>query len=47
MSIKTFSLSAIALLVLSGCQLAPEQKDLALPVSDAYASGTIKLAAVF
>ena len=45
MSIKTFSLSAIALLVLSGCQLAPEQKDLALPVSDAYASGTEQSAA--
>ncbi|KAA1156956.1 efflux transporter outer membrane subunit [Pseudoalteromonas fuliginea] len=45
MSIKTFSLSAIALLVLSGCQLAPEQKDLVLPVSDAYASGTAQSAA--
>ncbi|MBH0067025.1 MULTISPECIES: efflux transporter outer membrane subunit [Pseudoalteromonas] len=45
MSIKTFSLSAIALLVLSGCQLAPEQKDLALPVSDAYASDTGQSAA--
>ncbi|ALQ10148.1 MULTISPECIES: efflux transporter outer membrane subunit [Pseudoalteromonas] len=45
MSIKTFSLSAIALLVLSGCQLAPEQKDLVLPVSDAYASDTAQSAA--
>ncbi len=45
MSIKSFSLSAITLLILSGCQLAPEQKDLALPVPDAYASGTEQVSA--
>ncbi|ASM52116.1 outer membrane protein [Pseudoalteromonas espejiana DSM 9414] len=38
MSIKRLSLSAITLVILSGCQLAPEQQNLALPVPDAYAS---------
>ena len=40
MSIKRFTLSAITLVVLSGCQLAPEQKELALPVPDTYVSDT-------
>jgi len=38
--LKTLTLSAITLVVLSACQLAPEQNKLALPVPDAYASGT-------
>jgi len=46
MSIKSFSLSALTLLILSGCQLAPEHKDIALPVPDAYASGTEQASAV-
>jgi len=45
MSIKHLSLSAITLVILSGCQLAPEQKELTLPVPDAYASGTEQAAA--
>jgi multidrug efflux system outer membrane protein len=38
--LKTLSLSAVTLMILSACQLAPEQNKLALPVPDAYASGT-------
>lgn len=38
--LKTLTVSAITLVVLSACQLAPEQNKLALPVPDAYASGT-------
>ena len=38
--LKTLTLSAITLVILSACQLAPEQKKLELPVPDAYASGT-------
>lgn len=45
MSIKRFTLSAITLVVLSGCQLAPEHKDLALPVPDTYVSDTEQAAA--
>ena len=45
MSIKRFTLSAITLVVLSGCQLAPEQKELALPVPDTYVSDTEQAAA--
>ena len=45
MNIKRFTLSAITLVVLSGCQLAPEQKELALPVPDTYVSDTEKAAA--
>lgn len=45
MSIRRLSLSAITLVILSGCQLAPEQKELTLPVPDAYASGTEQAAA--
>ena len=40
MKIRLFCLSALSVAILSGCQLAPEQKDLALPVPDAYASVT-------
>ncbi|XQF94408.1 hypothetical protein ACOBV9_20045 (plasmid) [Pseudoalteromonas espejiana] len=43
MSIKRISLSAITLVILSGCQLAPEQQNLALPVPDAYASDAEQL----
>lgn len=45
MSIKRFTLSAITLVVLSGCQLAPEQKELGLPVPDTYVSDTGQAAA--
>ena len=38
MKLKTLSLSALAVLVLSACQLAPEQQAIELPVPDAYAS---------
>jgi multidrug efflux system outer membrane protein len=38
MNFKTLSLSSLALLVLSACQLAPEQQAIELPVPDAYAS---------
>ncbi|MBA6340115.1 efflux transporter outer membrane subunit [Colwellia sp. MB02u-10] len=38
--LKTLTLSAITLVILSACQLAPEQNKLALPVPDTYASGT-------
>jgi len=38
MKIKTLSLTAVAVLVLSACQLAPEQQAIELPVPDAYAS---------
>lgn len=38
MKLKTLSLSALAVVVLSACQLAPEQQAIELPVPDAYAS---------
>ena len=38
MKLKTLSLSALTVLVLSACQLAPEQQAIELPVPDAYAS---------
>jgi multidrug efflux system outer membrane protein len=38
MNLKALSLSSLALLVLSACQLAPEQQAFELPVPDAYAS---------
>jgi outer membrane protein, multidrug efflux system len=38
MKLKTLSLSTLAVLVLSACQLAPEQQAIELPVPDAYAS---------
>ena len=38
MKLRAFSLSALAVLVLSACQLAPEQQTIELPVPDAYAS---------
>jgi len=38
MKLKTLSLSALAVLVLTACQLAPEQQSIELPVPDAYAS---------
>ena len=54
MNLKTLGLNALTLAVLTGCQLAPEQQEIALPVPDAYASGAeqaqahaAKLAAVF
>lgn len=37
MKLNTLSLSALSLLVLSACQLAPEQQAIELPVPDAYA----------
>ena len=40
MKIRLYCLSALSVAILSGCQLAPEQKDLTLPVPDAYASDT-------
>lgn len=40
MHIKTFSLSVLTLAALSGCQLAPEQQDLALPVPETYSVQT-------
>ncbi|MBB1371208.1 efflux transporter outer membrane subunit (plasmid) [Pseudoalteromonas sp. HL-AS2] len=39
MNLKTLGLNALTLAVLTGCQLAPEQQEIALPVPDAYASG--------
>ncbi|MBB1386688.1 efflux transporter outer membrane subunit [Pseudoalteromonas sp. SG45-5] len=39
-NLKTLSLSAITVVILNGCQLAPEQAKLVLPVPDAYASDT-------
>ena len=39
MIFKHFSLGALTLAVLSGCQLAPEPEQIKLPVPDAYASG--------
>lgn len=38
MKLKTLSVSALAMLVLSACQLAPEQQAIELPVPNAYAS---------
>lgn len=38
MKLNTLSLSALSMLVLSACQLAPEQQAIELPVPDAYAS---------
>lgn len=38
MKLKTLSLSSLAVLVLSACQLAPEQQAIELPVPEAYAS---------
>ncbi|XQW86981.1 efflux transporter outer membrane subunit [Thalassotalea piscium] len=38
MKIKTLSLSAITLAILSGCQLAPDQEKMTLPVPESYAS---------
>lgn len=40
MHIKTFSLSVLTLAALSGCQLAPEQQNLALPVPETYSVQT-------
>ena len=37
--LKTFSLSTITMLVLSACQLAPEQQKLTLPVPNTYVQG--------
>ena len=51
MSLRAISFSAFTLAILSGCQLAPQQEALNLPVPDAYASETgdeqVKMAAVF
>ena len=40
MSLRAISFSAFTLAILSGCQLAPQQEALNLPVPDAYASET-------
>ena len=41
MKLKTLSVSALAMLVLSACQLAPEQQAIELPVPNAYASAAL------
>ncbi|WP_233078810.1 efflux transporter outer membrane subunit [Rheinheimera soli] len=38
MKLRSLSLSALAMLVISACQMAPEQQAIELPVPDAYAS---------
>lgn len=44
-SLKSLSLSAITLVILSGCQLAPTQPTLTLPVPDTYSSTELKTSA--